>query len=52
MSNLDQCSYNKHQNLHYPDYPHLFLKAPKGQTEYHLVGPNGLLIEIKDNDDQ
>jgi len=33
-------------------YPHLFVKAPKGQTEYHLVGPNGLLVKIKDNDDQ
>lgn len=33
-------------------YPHLFLNAPEGQTDYHLVGPSGLLIKIEDNETQ
>lgn len=33
-------------------YPHLFVKAPKEQTEYHLVGPSGILVKIVDNEDQ
>lgn len=32
-------------------YPHLFAKAPKG-ADYQLIGPNALLIKVKDNDDQ
>jgi len=32
-------------------YPHLLAKAPKG-ADYHLIGPNALLITVNDNDDQ
>ena len=32
-------------------YPRLITKAPK-DADYQLIGPNALLIKVKDNDDQ